>query len=254
MARGDNQLRPTVSGRFYSEQRITGREVRLSGDEAHHMLHVMRARAGSEVTVFDGSGCEFRCVVRETRRHEALLEVLDRREVRREPPLQLSVAVALPKGERQAWLVEKLSELGAMRLIPIHTERGTVLPGPQTTARLRRIAIQAAKQCGATRLLEIAAAQTWQSVASALPSDALGLIAHPAGSCPAAEVLKTRPFPPAVFAAVGPEGGWSDSELAVAADFGWQMVRLGPRILRVETAALTLAALIVLQAEATKKA
>lgn len=243
-----------MSGRFYSEQRITGNEVRLSGQEAHHLLHVLRARTGSEVTLFDGSGCEFRCVVREARRHEALLEVLDRREVRREPPIQLCVAVALPKGERQAWLVEKLSELGAVKLIPIQTEHGIVLPGPQTTARLQRIAVQAAKQCGATRLLEVAAAQPWRSVASALPPEAMGVIAHPAGSRPATEVFKARPFPPTVYAAVGPEGGWSDNELAVAADFGWQIVRLGPRILRVETAALALAALLVLLADCSKEA
>ncbi len=243
-----------MSGRFYSEQPIAGSEVRLSGEEAHHLLHVMRARAGSEVTVFDGSGCEFRCVVRKARRHEALLEVLDRREVRREPPVQLSIAAALPKGERQAWLVEKLSELGARRLTPIQTEHGVVLPGPQTTARLHRIAVQAAKQCGATRLLEIAAPQPWQSVASTLPPDGLGVIAHPAGSRPAVEVLKSRPLPPQVYAAVGPEGGWSDAELAAAAEFGWQMVRLGPRILRVETAVLALAALIVLLADRSSEA
>lgn len=244
-------MRSSVSERFYSEQPIAGSEVRLVGDEAHHLLHVMRARAGSEVTVFDGSGYEYRCIVREAGRREALLEVVARREVHREPPVDLHVAVALPKGERQAWLVEKLSELGAVRLIPIQTAHGVVLPGPQTVARLRRVAVQSAKQCGRTRLLEIATPQPWQVAASSLPARAIGMIAHPTSSQPAAELLAERPLPAQAYVAVGPEGGWSDRELAMATQFGWHRICLGPRILRVETAAVALAALIVLHAERT---
>jgi 16S rRNA (uracil1498-N3)-methyltransferase len=238
-----------VSERFFSEEPVLGSEVRLSGNEAHHLLHVMRARAGDEVLVFDGTGYEYRCILRQTRRREALLEVIERRAARREPPVELHVAAALPKGERQAWLVEKLSELGASRLMPLHTARGVVAPGPEAVARLRRVAVQSAKQCGRTRLLEIAAPQAWPSVAASLPAGSMGVIAHPQAARPAFEVLVARPLPRLVYAAVGPEGGWNEAELAVAGEHGWHVVGLGRRILRVETAALALAALIVLMAE-----
>jgi 16S rRNA (uracil1498-N3)-methyltransferase len=251
MVRDWQGTRSAVPERFYAEEPVVGSEVWLRGAEAHHLLHVMRARAGSEVLVFDGSGYEYRCVVREAGRSEARLEVVEQRMVHREPPLELHVAAALPKGERQAWLVEKLSELGAARLIPIETVHGVVVPGPQTVARLRRIAVQAAKQCGRTRLLEIAAPQTWQAVAASLPSGAMGMISHLAGGRPAASLLVGGRLPPQIHVAVGPEGGWSETELTLAVEAGWQVVGLGERVLRVETAAVALAALVVLLAEGT---
>src|SRR4051795_12399718 len=120
-----------MSERFFSPYPISGGGMMLDGPEAHHLLHVMRAAVGDEVTLFDGSGAEFRATVQTLRRTDAELRIIERREVDRELPFELMVGVALPKGDRQKWLVEKLTELGVTALVPLITER-CVAPPPTT--------------------------------------------------------------------------------------------------------------------------
>jgi 16S rRNA (uracil1498-N3)-methyltransferase len=231
-----------MSERFFSAQPIAGPEALLAGDEAHHLAQVMRAKVGDEVVLFDGSGAEFPARVAAIGRKEARLAVLGRREVDRMPRRRVTLGVALPKGERQKWLVEKITELGAAMLVPLVTAHGVAQPTDAACERLARAALEAAKQCGRNRLLEIAApidARQWFAQA---PATALRLIAHPP------EADSAAPFPAIdrdeVFAAIGPEGGFSQDELAAAQEHGWQRVSLGERILRVETAAIALAALL----------
>src|SRR3954466_10304744 len=150
-----------MSQRFYSSQPILGDHVTLHGPEAHHLLHVMRASPGDEVTLFDGSGAAFSVVVESTKRTEVELRIVERREIDRELPFPLIVGVALPKGDRQKWLVEKLTELGVTTLVPLITERSISVPSDSAVARLRRAVIEAAKQCGRNRLMQIAPSQTW---------------------------------------------------------------------------------------------
>lgn len=241
-----------MSERFFSTRAISGDRVVLDGPEAHHLLHVMRAGVGQEVTVFDGSGAEFRAVVETPRRAQVELRVIERREIDRELPFPLIVAVALPKGERQKWLVEKLTELGVTKLVPLVTERSVAQPSRNANERLRRSVIEAAKQCCRNRLMEIAIPQTWSewlaTDAAAANANALSktrrLVAHPSGA--ALATLDVHQ-PAATYLAIGPEGGLTDSEVAAAAAAAWQIVALGPRILRVETAAVALASVIVLR-------
>src|SRR6478609_1438469 len=114
-----------MSERFYSPHPITAGCMMLDGPEAHHLLHVMRASVGDEVTLFDDSGAEFKATVETLRRADAELRIIERREIDRELPFELVVGVALPKGDRQKWLVEKLTELGVTALVPLITESQT---------------------------------------------------------------------------------------------------------------------------------
>ncbi|HEX5102258.1 MAG TPA: RsmE family RNA methyltransferase, partial [Pirellulaceae bacterium] len=132
-----------MSERFYVEPPIDLPHVTLTGDEFRHLAAVMRARPGDEVTLFDGSGAEFAARIVHIGKREARLEIIERREVSRELPLELTLAVALPKGERQKWLVEKLTELGVTRLVPLVTERGVAQPTIGAVDRLRRSVIEA---------------------------------------------------------------------------------------------------------------
>src|SRR5687768_11687842 len=143
-----------MSERFYSSQRITGDRATLDGPEAHHLLHVMRARVGDKVTLFDDSGAEFEATVESLGRSDAAVRILERREVDRDLPARLVVGVALPKGDRQRWLVEKLTELGVTELVPLATERGVAQPTASALDRLRRGVVEAAKQCGRNRLMQ----------------------------------------------------------------------------------------------------
>jgi 16S rRNA (uracil1498-N3)-methyltransferase len=205
------------------------------------------------VTLFDDSGAEFAAVVEELERSTVVLRIVERRSIDRELPFPLTLGVALPKGDRQKWLVEKLTELGVTSLVPLATERGVAQPTEGAIDRLRRAGIEAAKQCGRNRLMQIASPQTWSEwlattgclgSSASEPPEPRRLIAHPNGT-PLSQLNLAAPTPTRI--AVGPEGGFAEREVAAAIDAGWQAVELGPRILRVETAAVALAAAIVLR-------
>src|SRR3972149_595754 len=142
-----------MSDRFFSSQPIASEHVTLAGPEAHHLLHVMRAKVGEQVTLFDGSGAEFDAEIARCGRSEVDLRVLERREIDRELAFELVIGVPLPKGDRQKWLVEKLTELGVTELVPLVTERGVAQPTDSALERLERGVIEAAKQCGRNRLM-----------------------------------------------------------------------------------------------------
>lgn len=236
-----------MSDRFFSSLPIAGDRVALDGPEAHHLLHVMRAKPGERIMLFDGSGAEFVGEIVECGRASVEVAILERREVDRELPFALVVGVSLPKGDRQKWLIEKLTELGVTELVPLVTERGVAQPTEAALERLARSVIEAAKQCGRNRLMRIAKPQAWLdwSRAESNRSKVRRWFAHPGGTFLAAQDL-SRSLPTQL--AIGPEGGFTDAEVAAAVAAGWQTVNLGPRILRVETAAVALAAVVALGA------
>jgi len=235
-----------MSRRYFVDAPISGDSAQLTGPEAHHLLHVMRAKPGDEVVLFDGSGDEFPARIERLGRSEVVLAVLERETVDRELPGQLTLAVALPKGDRQRWLVEKAVELGVSRLVPLETERSVAQPNAKALERLRRAVIEASKQCGRNRLMEIVPAQPWSEFLATTDS-AQRLIAHPTGGISSVDVPFSHTEP--IVVAVGPEGGFSDAEVTAAMNHSWQAIVLGQRILRIETAALALAAAIVAQLE-----
>jgi len=196
----------------------------LDDGARHHLRRVLRLRDGDVVTVTDGAGSWRPC-----RLGPDGLEP-DGDVVVTSPPRSVTVAVAPPKGDRLEWLVQKCTEVGVARLVLVDAERSVVRWDPDRATkqldRLRRIAAEAALQSRRTWLPEVV------------------------GPCPAADVLPDaavaepggRPVAPAdACIAVGPEGGWSPGELARAAD----RVSLGPNVLRVETAAVVAATLMV---------
>jgi 16S rRNA (uracil1498-N3)-methyltransferase len=239
-----------MSERFFSTQPITGERATLDGPEAHHLLNVMRAVVGTTVTLFDNSGAEFTAVVESTRRSEASLRITERHEISRELSFPLTAGVALPKGDRQKWLVEKLTELGVTTLVPLITERGIAQPTASALERLARSVIEATKQCGRNRLMRIAAARPLEEfIKSSIAGDSQSpdcrrLIAHP--HAPGLSTLEIKTLLPTTIA-IGPEGGFTEAEVQSAIDASWRPVSLGRSILRIETAAIALTAAIVTQ-------
>ncbi len=236
-----------MADRYFVERPIDGPRAHLAGGEAHHLIHVMRAESGHRVTLFDGSGAEFSARVESVGRTDVELSITDRVETDRELPFRLTLAVAMPKGDRQRWLVEKATELGIARLVPLVTERS----GGQTTAtsasKLRRAVIEASKQCGRNRLMKIAPPRAWAELLHDSANDSLRLFAHPGAPTWAGATQQRSPTdsPRDVAIAIGPEGGFTDEECDAALAAGWQAVGLGPRTLRVETAALALSAAVI---------
>ena len=228
-----------MSERFFVTPPIVGDRAALTGDEARHLAAVMRTSVGDEVELFDGSGAEFVGRVVALGKHAVELTIAERRVVSRELPFELTLAVALPKGDRQKWLVEKATELGVTRVVPLMTQRGVAQPVEAALDRLRRTVIESSKQCGRNVLLEIAPARQVDDYFKAVPQEACRLIADP-GGLPFPKVERAQAQP--MIIAIGPEGGFAPAELAAAHSAGWQAVSLGKRILRVETAAIAMAA------------
>lgn len=235
-----------MSERFFVATPIAGDRALLTESEAHHLIHVMRAAPGTGVTLFDGSGCEFAAEVRRIGRAEVELAVLKRVEISRELPVPVVLGVALPKGERQKWLVEKAVELGVARVVPLRTARGVAQPVQQALERLRRTVIESSKQCGRNRLLELSEPETWQEFMTAKLGAQFRVVAHPAvrhgGKTATTLPALSAKGHGAVVLAVGPEGGLAAEEVDLALASGWQFVNLGARTLRTETAAIALAA------------
>jgi 16S rRNA (uracil1498-N3)-methyltransferase len=233
-----------MSERYYVEGPITGDRVRLTGPEAHHLTNVMRAKIGDEVVLFNDTNREYVARIAETGKRDVMLEVTSQSLVDRELRRAVTLCSALPRGDRQRFLIEKAVELGVHRFVPLNTKRSVVEADDDVCERLRRMVLEASKQCGRNKLMEIATPSGLPPRDESISGEGLKLLAHPGGALPLsqfAEELRRSPTVPAAFL-VGPEGGFTDEEVFAALAAGWQAVDLGPRILRIETAATTLAA------------
>jgi 16S rRNA (uracil1498-N3)-methyltransferase len=228
------------------------RTVSLNADEARHVRGVLRLQPGDEVYVFDGAGKEFRCAVREFVRDGAVLEVVEEvAPARPESPLKLTLAVALLKGEKFDLVVQKATELGASRIVPVATSRADVRirtgdDAQQKVMRWQRIALEAAKQCGRARLMEIEEPVGFKTLIDRTAGDGeLRLMfAERSGTSLDEVAHNSRSGWVKMSALVGPEGGWADDEIDLARESGWTIVTLGGRTLRAETAAIAIVALL----------
>jgi 16S rRNA (uracil1498-N3)-methyltransferase len=228
--------------------------ITLDADEARHLRDVLRLRRGDEAFVFNGEGREYHCRIEDAGRNSATLELLSEVEpARPESPLELNLALALLKGEKFDLVVQKATELGAARIIPVMTKLADVrvrdgADAERRTMRLRRIALEAAKQSGRARVPQVDAPIAFTTLierTSSLGDEQWRLMFSERGGRGLVETVKqARARPVGVTALVGSEGGWTDEEIAQARDAGWKVITLGGRTLRAETAAIAVAALL----------
>ena len=231
--------------RFFSDVPIESDTVELTGSEHQHLTKVLRMNVGEVVMLFDGTGHEFTATIEAVGRNATTLAITDRELVDRELPFDLTLGVALPKGDRQQWLVEKLVELGVTRLTPLVTRRGVAQPGDKAMQRLQRWIVAASKQSRRNRLLEVTAPQTIEQFFSSSDTMLTRLIAHPGSASDMPTVVSSLPNDANIVIAIGPEGGFADEEVVEAVEANATSVDLGKRILRIETAAIAAAACVV---------
>jgi 16S rRNA (uracil1498-N3)-methyltransferase len=220
-------------------------EVRLPEREAHHARDVLRLAESDEVELFDDAGQVARGVVREANASSVIVAVekiraADRREV------QITVACAVPKGDRADWLVEKLSELGVDRFIPLQTDRSVVLPtGKGKRDRWLRLAVEAAKQSRRAGVMQIDELTPLDRVVESTPAQSVVWFfsTEDEGAVPIGDAIQSLDAKE-ILLLIGPEGGWTSREIAAMRERNLTPVRLTATILRVETAAVAAAAIV----------
>lgn len=232
--------------RFYAApSSFTETSVRLDADEANHLTRVLRLGSGARVFVFDGEGAEYECEVARVAKHEVDLNLLRRLDDVVESPLRLTLAQALIKGDKFDLVIQKATELGVTRIVPLVTEHSDIKRDirraeerlGQRTQRWRRISLEALKQCGRRRLVEIREPAHFDEFCGSAARGACLIFSERGGESLAEVSAKLRDVDQLCLC-VAPEGGWSERELQMAASCGFTPVSLGSRILRTETAAI----------------
>lgn len=229
--------------RFYAPgENFAGKTVGLSADETRHLRDVLRLKTGDDVSIFDGEGREFLCSISEIGKTSAVLSVSrETRPTSPESELKITLAATVLSGEKYDLIVQKAVELGVSILVPMGTIRCDVKTGDaaKRVERWRRIALEATKQSGRAKLMEIAQPTEFETLIAGLEPDSTVMFSERDGDDFQAIAAGTK-----MTALFGPKGGWDDSELAAARSAGFHVVTLGGRILRAETAAISITAIL----------
>lgn len=216
--------------------------VRITGDDAHHITHVLRTRMGEHLVACASDGVVYEGEMTAAGA-EVLLRVTQTGTVDTEPPYRAAVYQALVKGDKMETVIQKAVELGAAVIVPVATSRAVVKldekDAKKKVERWQKIAQEAAKQCGRGIIPTVAMPMSFREAVKQAAADALPLFCYEGeGTVPLPTLYRQREDPATVSLFVGPEGGFSDEEAAFAKACGMQMCGLGRRILRTETAAL----------------
>jgi len=227
---------------------LPGTAVVLPEQAGEHLARVLRLERGHALILFNGDGCEYDATLASLAKRAVSADVTGMRVVEHESPLSLTLAQAIARGEKMDWILQKATELGVARIVPVVTERTEVkLDDERAERRMlhwQQVIAGACEQCGRTRLPQLESPQRLDRWVAALAGDpALKLALLPGGD------IGLRALPELAHGAVlcvGPEGGLSEKDIAMLRHGGFAGLRLGPRILRTETAGI--AALAALQA------
>ncbi|MBN7797289.1 16S rRNA (uracil(1498)-N(3))-methyltransferase [Parahaliea mediterranea] len=231
--------------RVYTQQPLAeGAEVELEPGPSQHLARALRMSAGQALSVFDGAGNEFAAQILRVDKRAVTAVLCDRSDRDVESPLAVELGIGISRGDRMDWVLQKATELGVQRVVPLFTERTEVkLKGERADKKQqhwRQVIVSACEQCGRNRLPGLGPAVSLGDWLAACSAERRFVLHH------RATAAKGSGAPRSVALAVGPEGGLSDAEIDAAERAGFEALGLGPRVLRTETAPL--AALAILQA------
>jgi len=234
--------------RVHAEQPLAaGLELALPDAAAYHVARVLRLRPGAPLVLFDGSGADFRAEIVAVEGDRVRVRVGERTAGLRESPLAITLVQAVSRSERMDWTLQKATELGVRRIQPVLSARSVVrLDERQAAKKLRHwqaIVAGACEQCGRSVLPDVRAPLELSRYFAESPREGQRLVLSPNGPASLAGLASTAAR---IELLIGPEGGLDDAELDASARAGFAPVRLGPRVLRTETAGIV--ALAVLQA------
>ena len=227
---------------FVPSENFSDNKVKICGDDARHIARALRMAVGDSLTVCDMQGRAHECVLTKIRDEECELNIIETSEKNTESPLSISLYMGYPKGDKLELIVQKAVELGVLKVVPFESSRCVKRPNAdkaeKQTARLSKIANEASKQCGRSRLTEICAPIPFSSALELAKKENTTLLFCYEGDGTVSlksAISKVKPGD-SVALFVGTEGGFSEDEVEMARSLGLTIVNLGPRILRCETA------------------
>ena len=225
--------------RLYAPEAEIGKEITLSKDQVRH-LKVLRVREGEKIGIFDGKGHEYEAVYSQKVR-EGKFAIEREIKPRKEPSVKVTLAIAVPKGARMDVLVEKVSELGVNRIVPIICSRSVVLPREAKVDRWRKITLEACAQSERSIVPTISESIEFGKLLDTVKEYNHAFVCHVSGE----PLAKAYDDCESVLVIIGPEGDFTPAEIDAAKEAGCTLVSLGTTILRTETAGITAVAQIV---------
>ncbi len=237
---------------FVSNPIIDREEIVISGQEARHMQRVLRLRVGDRVDLFDGTGKEYCSEIIRQANHDVALRILETTMPNRESPLTVVMGQSLIKGKKMDFVVQKATELGVSQIIPFISSRSVTSlnegRSEQRANRWRRIAVESSKQCGRVIPLRVDKVVRFDEALRRASPETKKIILWERGTSQLKSYLRkldeTDPPCQSIYFLVGPEGGFSEEEVRQAEVAGFTSVRLGNRIMRVETAGLSFVSIL----------
>ena len=228
---------------FVDKGNIAENRIIIDGVDAHHIARSLRMAEGDEVVVCDGEGAEYRCTLSRIRDEECECQVIEALQSSTESPVRITLCMAYPKGDKLETVIQKAVELGCDRIVPFESSRCIKRPkaekAEKQTARLQRIAEEAAKQCGRAKIPEVLSPVSFKQMLEIATESALPLLCYEnEDGRSIKDALKATETKDSISIIVGAEGGFAPEEAMMATETGCLSVTLGNRILRCETAPL----------------
>lgn len=225
---------------FTPTENFDGNTVRITGEDAYHIARALRMAVGDSVTVADMQGREHSCRLTKIRDDVCECEILATTVGKTESPVEITLFMGYPKGDKLEVVIQKAVELGAARIVPFESSRCIKRPrqdkAEKQGARLSRIAEEAAKQCGRSRLAEVMPPVSYKAMLDMAKESELALFCYEGDGTESLKKVIDGQRAKSISVVVGCEGGFSIEEASLAKDAGLIPVNLGPRILRCETA------------------
>ena len=236
---------------FVAPEAINGNELLLAGELAHHISRVLRMKEGEEAEFVPGDGRLYLGRLAEFTKTEVRVELLSVQEAPADTTVQVSIFQGLPKGDKLEWIIQKCTELGAARIVPVVTKRTVVrldeAKGAKKVGRWQKIAQEASQQSKRLSVPEIGAPLTWRQFADSLKPEDVTLILWEDETTEGLKAFlqKQKTLPACINLVIGPEGGLEEAEVAELRQRGAHSITLGSRILRTETAGLAALAMVL---------
>ncbi len=246
--------------RFYIEpSQKQGDSIEIIGEDVNHIKNVLRMKNGEKFILCDGAGTDYLCELAGSKERNLVATVLEEKKSETELPVHLVLYQGLPKKDKMELIIQKAVELGAAEIVPVVTKRTIVKTEggkeEKKLARWQAIAESAAKQSGRGVIPTVAKVHTWKEALASMENLDYNVILYEnaEGMKPTAECLKVAGQKGSIGIFVGPEGGFTEDEVAQCKDHGAECLSLGKRILRTETAGLAMLSMLMLAIECSEE-